>query len=80
MDQVKEQNPTYEKAVRVPIGKRILQADFAVPGVCLWRRAVRAWQWKQPPQSAEPVCRASVARGGASNSSDGSVNSRGRCL
>ena len=31
MDQVKEQNPTREKAVRVPVGGTILQADFAVP-------------------------------------------------
>src|ERR1039458_7545060 len=31
MDQVKEQNPNHEKAVQVPVGGRILQADFAVP-------------------------------------------------
>ena len=31
MDQVKEQNPNHKKAVQVPVGGRILQADFAVP-------------------------------------------------
>ncbi len=31
MDQVKEQKPTHEEAVQVPLGRRILHADFAVP-------------------------------------------------
>ena len=31
MAQLKEQNPNHEKAVQVPVGGRILQADFAIP-------------------------------------------------